>query len=171
VLAGLLKAALGEEVNLVNAPQEAATRGIIVEETTRRRPHGFPNTVEVAIVDGGREFALEGAVGQDGSPRTVSLDGISLEAPLQGTLLLSRNVDVPGVIGRIGTALGNIGVNIATFALGRRTPGGGGEALALVGLDGNVSPLVVQEIRSLPSVTDARVVLLPAAPQASAAPR
>jgi len=171
VLAGLLKAALGEEINLVNAPQEAAARGIVVEETTRRRERGFPNTIEVGVTDGGREFSLEGTVGQDGSPRIVSLDGMGLEAPLEGTLLLSRNIDVPGVIGRIGTALGSLGVNIATFALGRRTSTGGGEALALVGLDGDVSPSIVQEIRSLPSVTDARLVHLPAALQASAAPR
>ena len=171
VLAGLLKAALGEEINLVNAPQEAAARGIVVEETTRRRERGFPNTIEVGVTDGGREFSLEGTVGQDGSPRIVSLDGMGLEAPLEGTLLLSRNIDVPGVIGRIGTALGSLGVNIATFALGRRTSTGGGEALALVGLDGEVSPSIVQEIRSLPSVTDARLVHLPAALQASAAPR
>jgi len=171
VLAGLLKAALGDEVNLVNAPQEAAARGIVVEETTRRRERGFPNTIEVGVVDDGREFALEGTVGQDGAPRIVSLDGMSLEAPLEGTMLLSRNIDVPGVIGRIGTVLGTLGVNIATFALGRRSSGGGGEALALVGLDGDVSAAVVQEIRALPSVTDARLVHLPAAPQASAAPR
>ena len=171
VLVGALNSVLDEKVNLVNAAAVAAERGLAIEETTRRRPHGFPHTVEVAIADGGREFALEGTVGQDGSPRTVSLDGMSLEAPLEGTLLLSRNIDVPGVIGRIGTKLGDLGVNIATFALGRRSPGGGGEALALVGLDGNVSPLVVQEIRSLPSVTDARLVHLPAAAQASVASR
>jgi len=171
VLVGALNSVLDEKVNLVNAAAVASERGLLVEETTRRRPHGFPDTVEVAIADGGREFALEGTVGQDGSPRTVSLDGMSLEAPLEGTLLLSRNIDVPGVIGRIGTKLGDLGVNIATFALGRRSPGGGGEALALVGLDGNVSPLVVQEIRSLPSVTDARLVHLPAAAQASVASR
>ncbi len=170
VLAGLLKAALGDEVNLVNAPQEAAVRGIVVEETTRRRERGFPNTIEVGVADDGREFALEGTVGQDGAPRIVALDGMTLEAPLEGTLLLSRNIDVPGVIGRIGTALGTLGVNIATFALGRRSPSGGGEALALVGLDGDVREAVVQEIRSLPSVTDARLVHLPATPQASAAP-
>ncbi len=171
VLAGLLKTALGEEVNLVNAPTEAAARGIVVEETTRRRERGFPNTIEVGVADGGREFALEGTVGQDGAPRIVSLDGMGLEAPLEGTLLLSRNIDVPGVIGRIGTELGNLGVNIATFALGRRAPGGGGEALALVGLDGNVNPSIVQEIRALPSVTDVRLIRLAAATQATAAPR
>jgi D-3-phosphoglycerate dehydrogenase / 2-oxoglutarate reductase len=171
VLVGALKAVIDENVNLVNASAEAASRGIVVEETTRRRERGFPNTIEVAITDGGRDFALEGTVGQDGSPRIVSLDGMGLEAPLEGTMLLSRNVDVPGVIGRIGTELGTLGVNIATFALGRRAPGGGGEALALVGLDGNVDASVVQHIRALPSVTDVRLVRLPAAPQASAAPR
>ena len=169
VLVGALNAVIDENVNLVNASEEAASRGIVVEETTRRRERGFPNTIEVAITDGGRDFALEGTVGQDGSPRIVSLDGMGLEAPLEGTLLLTRNIDVPGVIGRIGTELGALGVNIATFALGRRAPGGGGEALALVGLDGNVDASVVQEILGLPSVTEARLVRLPAAPQASSA--
>jgi D-3-phosphoglycerate dehydrogenase len=171
VLIGVLNAVHDESVNLVNASAEAASRGLQVEEKTRRRERGFPNTIEVGVQDGAHEFALEGTVGQDGSPRTVSLDGMSLEAPLEGTMLLSRNVDVPGVIGRMGTELGKLGVNIGTFALGRRTAGGGGEALALVGLDGNVDASIVQHIRALPSVTDVRLVRLPAAQQATAAPR
>lgn len=169
VLVGALNSVLDEKVNLVNAAQEAAARGVVVEETTRRRERGYPNTIEVAIADGGREFSLEGTVAQDGSPRILALDGIALEAPLEGTLLLSRNIDVPGVIGRIGTALGNLGINISTFALGRRAPAGGSEALALVGLDGEVSRSVVDEILGLPSVTEARLVRLPAAPQVSSA--
>jgi D-3-phosphoglycerate dehydrogenase len=170
VLAGALNSVLDEKVNLVNAGEEAASRGITIEETTRRRERGYPNTIEVTIADGGREFSLEGTVAQDGSPRILALDGIALEAPLEGTLLLSRNIDVPGVIGRIGTALGTLGINIATFALGRRAPGGA-EALALVGLDGNVSAAVVTEVLGLPSVTEARLIRLPSTVQASAAPR
>jgi len=171
VLVGALNLVLDddEKVNLVNAAEEAASRGIVVQETTRRRERGYPNTVEVSVFNGGREFSLEGAVAQDGSPRILALDGIALESPLEGTLLLSRNIDVPGVIGRIGTALGSLGINISTFALGRRAPAGGSEALALVGLDGNVSASVVQEILGLPSVTEARLVRLPAAAQASSA--
>jgi D-3-phosphoglycerate dehydrogenase len=164
-----LNSVLDEKVNLVNASSTAAARGLLVEEKTQRRHHGFPNTIEVAIANDGREFTLEGIVGQDGVPRIVSLDGMSLEAPLEGTLLLTRNIDVPGVIGRIGTALGSLGVNIATFALGRRSPGGGGEALALVGVDGEVSAAIMQSIRGLPSVTEARVVRLPAAAPLAAA--
>ncbi len=169
VLVGALNSVLDEKVNLVNAADEAAARGVVVEETTRRRERGYPNTVEVSVSNGGREFSLEGVVAQDGSPRILALDGIALESPLEGTLLLSRNIDVPGVIGRIGTALGNLGINVSTFALGRRAPAGGAEALALVGLDGNVSASVVQEILGLPSVTEARLVRLPAAPQVSSA--
>jgi D-3-phosphoglycerate dehydrogenase / 2-oxoglutarate reductase len=169
VLVGILNSVLDEKVNLVNASEAASARGLMVEETTRRREHGFPNTVEVSVADGGKDFTLEGMLAPDGSPRILALDGISLEAPLEGTLLLTRNVDVPGVIGRIGTALGSLGINIATFALGRRAPGGGSEALALVGLDGNVNVSIEQNILALPSVTVARLVRLPAAAQAHAA--
>jgi D-3-phosphoglycerate dehydrogenase len=171
VLVGALNSVLDddEKVNLVNAAEEASSRGIVVQETTRRRERGYPNTVEVSVSNGGPEFSLEGAVAQDGSPRILALDGIALESPLEGTLLLSRNIDVPGVIGRIGTALGTLGINISTFALGRRAPAGGADALALVGLDGDVSASVVQEILGLPSVTEARLIRLPAAPQASSA--
>lgn len=169
VLVGALNSVLEEKVNLVNVADETAARGIVVQETTRPRGRGYPNMIEVSVSDGGREFSIEGTVAQDGSPRILALDGIALESPLEGTLLLSRNIDVPGVIGRIGTALGSLGINISTFALGRRAPAGGAEALALVGLDGNVSASVVQEILGLPSVTEARLVRLPAAPQASSA--
>jgi D-3-phosphoglycerate dehydrogenase len=169
VLAGALNAVLDEKVNLVNASSMAAARGLLVEEKTQRRQQGFPNTIEVGIANDGREFTLEGIVGQDGVPRIISLDGMSLEAPLEGTLLLTRNVDVPGVIGRIGTALGSLGVNIATFALGRRAPGGGGEALALVGVDGEISAATVQSIRGLPSVTEVRLVRLAGAAPVAAA--
>ena len=191
VLSGILNCVLAEKVNLVNASAAAAERGLIVEETTRRRERGFPNTVEVAVADGGRgggghdsehggsggsehgvrdthdrELSVEGTVVSDGSPRILSLDGIGLEAPLEGTLLLTRNRDVPGVIGQIGTALGNLGVNIATFALGRRSPVHGAEAVAMVRLDGAVSESVAEKIREIPSITEARLIRLPDAAKA-----
>ena len=160
VLVGVLNCVLDEKVNLVNASEAAAARGIVVEETTRRRERGFPNTLEVAAGDDGREFTVEGTVGLDAKPRILSLDGIELEAPLEGTLLLTRNRDVPGVIGQIGTALGNLGVNIATFALGRREAVLGAEAIALVRLDGAVDESIAQSIRAIPSITDARLIRL-----------
>jgi D-3-phosphoglycerate dehydrogenase / 2-oxoglutarate reductase len=161
VLIGLLNSALIEKVNLVNASAAAAARGLVIEETTRRRERGYPNTVEVLISDGHRELAAEGTVFQDGSPRILSLDGIALEATLEGTVLLTRNRDVPGVIGQIGTALGNLGVNIATFALGRREPVQGAEAVALVQVDGEMDASVLKKIKEIPSITEARLIRLP----------
>src|SRR6202047_1550612 len=126
VLAGMLNAILDEKVNVVNAPQMAAARGLTVEEETRRREHGFPNTMEVAALpekgSSGTavEFAAEGTVLHDGTPRVLQISGISVEAQLEGTLLYLRNRDEPGVIGQAGSMLGKHGVNIATFALGRR---------------------------------------------------
>jgi D-3-phosphoglycerate dehydrogenase len=185
VLSGVLNCVLSEKVNLVNASAAAAERGLVVEERSQRRERGFPNTVEVSVGNGGqndshetghagradveneksRGLTVEGTVISDGSPRILSLDGIGLEAPLEGTLLLTRNRDVPGVIGQIGTALGNLGVNIATFALGRRSPIHGAEAVAMVRLDGSVSDAILEKIRAIPSITEARLVHLPDAPK------
>ena len=161
VLIGALNAVLYEKVNLVNAASVAAARGLVLEETTRRRDRGFPNTIEVTVAEGEHELVVEGTVVQDGQPRVLAIDGIGLEAPLEGTLLFARNRDVPGVIGQIGTALGNLGVNIATFALGRREAVHGADAVALVRLDGKVDPAILQPIRAIPSITEARLIHLP----------
>ncbi|HUO34739.1 MAG TPA: phosphoglycerate dehydrogenase [Candidatus Acidoferrum sp.] len=167
VLIGLLNSGLTDKVNLVNASAAAAALGLVIEETTRRRERGYPNTVEVSVSDGTRELTAEGTVFQDGSPRILSLDGIPLEATLEGTVLLTRNRDVPGVIGQIGTALGSLGVNIATFALGRREPMQGSEAVALVQVDGDVEAGALKKIREIPSITEAKVVRLPASAKAA----
>lgn len=166
VVAGILNATLKEEekVNLINAEEVAASRGFQIEEGFRKRERGFPNTLEVSVKsDTGQSVTVEGTVVMEGVTRIISVDGIGLEAPLEGTLLLTRNRDVPGVIGQIGTALGKLGVNIATFALGRRQPVHGAEAVALVRLDGKVDPSVVQNILALPPITEARLILLPEA--------
>src|SRR6201987_3662165 len=99
--------------NAVNAPGVAAARGLTVEEETRRREHGFPNTLEVAALPnktGAPGFAAEGTVLHDGSPRVLQIDGIPLEAQLDGTVLFLRNQDQPGVIGHVGSTLGKHGV-------------------------------------------------------------
>ncbi len=172
VLAGVLNTVLDEKANLVNAAAIAAARGLAVEEHTRRREHGFPDTLEVALAPGvpgeraemaAQGFAVEATVLHGTSPRVLSIDGIELEAPLEGTLLLLRNRDVPGVIGQIGTVLGSRGVNIATFALGRREAALGAEAIALVRLDGDVPDSVVQPILGIAAITEARLVRLPRA--------
>ncbi len=165
VLAGLLNTVLSEKVNLVNAGTVAASRGLVVEEHTRRRDYGFPHTIEVAALcdpEGpcARSISIEGTVLHGTSPRILNIDGIALESPLEGTLLYLRNRDEPGVIGQIGTILGSRGVNIATFALGRREAARGAEAVSLVRLDGEVTESMVLPIRKIPAITESKLVRL-----------
>jgi len=165
VLAGLLNPVLDEKVNLVSAAAAAARRGIVVEEQMRRREHGFPDTLEVTVFSedgaGTPPVSIEGTVPYDLSPRMMGIDGIQVECELEGTILFTRNLDVPGVIGRMGMTLGTAGVNIATFALGRRAAVPGAEALALVRLDGEVADSVLEPIRAIQAVVEARLVRLP----------
>ena len=92
--------------------------------------------------------------------RVIQIDGIPLEAQLDGTILYLRNNDEPGVIGQVGSTLGNLGVNIATFALGRREAHKGAEAVSLVRLDGQVSDSILGAIRGIPAITVARLLKL-----------
>jgi D-3-phosphoglycerate dehydrogenase / 2-oxoglutarate reductase len=165
ILAGLLNTVLDEKVNLVNAGQAAASRGLVIEERTRKREQGYPDTIEVAIHESSghasRSIAAEATVLHGVSARILRVDGIELEAPLAGTLLFSRNRDVPGVIGEIGTVLGKRGMNISTFALGRRDAVVGAEAIALVRLDGEVPESILEFVRGISAITEARLVRLP----------
>jgi D-3-phosphoglycerate dehydrogenase len=163
VLAGLLNAVLDEKVNVVNAPAIAASRGLTVEEETRRREHGFQHTLEVAALPakvGEPGFSAEGTVLHDGTPRVIRIDGIPVEAQLDGTMLYLRNNDKPGVIGHVGSTLGKQGVNIATFALGRREATVGAEAVSLVRLDGTVSEEILGPIREHTAITEAKLIHL-----------
>jgi D-3-phosphoglycerate dehydrogenase len=164
VLAGVLNAVLDEKVNVVNAPAVAAARGLTVEEETRRREHGFPNTLEVSALPektgSAQGFTAEGTVLHDGSPRVLQIEGIPLEAELEGTILYLRNRDEPGVIGQIGSTLGKLGVNIATFALGRREAHRGADAVSLVRVDGEVSGSILGPIRAIPAITEAKLLHL-----------
>jgi D-3-phosphoglycerate dehydrogenase len=163
-LAGVLNAVLSERVNLVNAPARAAERGLAIEETTRPRERGIADVLEITVTpasDGKRgEISAEGTVLYGSTPRLLRLTGIGVESPLEGTLLLLRNRDVPGVVGQVGTLLGQQGVNIATFALGRREAVLGAEALAIIGLDGEVSEDLLGLLRAIPNVKETRLIRL-----------
>ncbi|MGB6198494.1 MAG: phosphoglycerate dehydrogenase [Candidatus Acidiferrales bacterium] len=165
VLAGVLNSALAEKVNLVNAEAIASARGLAVEERGGRREHGFPDTIEVsgeaATTDPATPaFSVEGTALADTPPRLLRVDGMALEAPLEGTLLLLRNRDVPGAIGKIGTLIGTQNLNIATYALGRREAVPGAEAISVVRLDGDVSDSVASTMRELEAITEARLIRL-----------
>jgi len=163
VLAGVLNSVLEEKVNVVNAPAVAASRGLRVEEETRKREHGFANTVEVAVLpgmSGDSGSVVEGTVLVDGSARVLQINGISVEAQLAGTILYLTNRDEPGVVGNVGSTLGKLGVNIATFALGRREAHRGSDAVALVRLDGEVGESVAEAMRGIKAITSAKLLRL-----------
>jgi D-3-phosphoglycerate dehydrogenase len=165
-LAGALNAVLDQRVNLVSAPARAAERGLVIEETTRPRQRGIADLVEITATPAGGSpgatFSAQGTVLYGTTPRVLGLNGIAVESSLEGTLLMLSNRDVPGVIGEIGTLLGREGLNIATFALGRREAVLGADALALIGLDGAVSTTILDLLHAIPNVIRARIVRLPA---------
>jgi D-3-phosphoglycerate dehydrogenase len=158
VLKGILKKALSDQVNVVNAGALAQARGIEVQEIRSARRAAFSHSLGLALrTETGSASALA-MVGPNGNLRLLGIHGLDIEAPLEGIHIYSRNQDVPGVIGRIGTILGDHKINIANFALGRDIQGG--EAVGLVQVDGPVAEEVLTEIRSIPAIRVARVVEL-----------
>ena len=158
VLAGMFKPILSSGVTLVNARSVAAERGIEVVESrsTRRRDYNSLIAVKLETADGARH--IEGAVSERGTPRLVFLDGIVVEAPLEGTMIVTCNTDQPGVIGQVGTILGRHGVNIATFALGRDGDRAVAAAIVDEPEDKPVPEAVVGELRKVPAIREARIV-------------
>ena len=111
---------LSSSVTVVNARAIAAERGIEVVESRSSRTRSFTNMLSVKLQTTGGECWVEGTVFEGDSPRLTQLDGVDVEVPLvDGTLLVIRNDDQPGVIGEVGTILGRHGINIGSFALGR----------------------------------------------------
>ncbi len=169
-IAGLLHGASGfEGVNRINAATAAAERGIRLEENKREYvPGGTGATLRLIAHTAASESAVTGTVLHGSSARLVRYDGIDIEAELAGTLLVLRNNDVPGVIGQIGTVLGEAGLNIANFALGRRraeSVESPSRAVAFVQLDATEATEAVlhgalERLRAIEAISSARVVKL-----------
>ena len=150
-----------EQVNRINAASVAEERGIRLHEEKKEEMQGGAGSVlKLALHTSETTIAASGAVLHGASPRLLNLDGIDIEAPLQGTLLAIRNKDVPGVIGRIGTILGEAQINIANFALGRSNGGTSATALAVLQIDGELTDSVMKELRGVPAITGVRQVTL-----------
>jgi D-3-phosphoglycerate dehydrogenase / 2-oxoglutarate reductase len=152
-----------EQVNRINAASVAAERGIRLHEEKNEAPLGGAGSVlHLTLHAGDTSISASGAILHGDSPRLLHLDGIDIEAPLQGTLLTIRNQDVPGVIGRIGTILGNHQINIANFALGRSNgkEAAPATALSVLQIDGEVTDAVLKELRGAPAITGVRQVTL-----------
>ena len=151
VLAGLM-GSYSDSVNMVNAPFLAKERGLDVREVRHEREGDYHTLVSVTVGTPHGEQRVAGTLFGNKAPRLVEMFGVGVEAELTGAMLYIVNTDEPGFIGRLGTALGEAGINIATFNLGRRAAGG--EAVALVAVDGEVPSGVIDELKALPGVRE-----------------
>jgi D-3-phosphoglycerate dehydrogenase / 2-oxoglutarate reductase len=160
--AGVLRPMLSDsEVTIVNARTVARGRGIDVIESRSERARHLTSLIGLKLKTSDGERWVEGTVFEPNSPRLVSIGGVSVEAPLVGTMLLIANDDQPGVIGEVGTILGRHRVNIASFALGRRDSG----AIGIVNVDvddddAKALDAAVQAIRAVPAVREAWIIRL-----------
>jgi len=156
VLAGLFKPMLSTGVSVVNARSVAAEHGIEIIESRSTRPRNYTSLISIKIRTVRGERWVEGAVFESSGPRLVTLDGIAVEAPLDGTMFVISNRDQPGVIGRVGTILGKHGVNIANFALGRDE--GHAVGVVIVDEDKPIPEVVVTALRDVEEMQDVRLV-------------
>ncbi len=153
-LAGLLRPMLGEDVNVVSAPVVAKERGIVVEEATREMPEDYESLITVTVTTERGSRHVSGTVFADGRPRIVNIKGIRMDAEFGPSMIYITNLDKPGFIGKFSSTLGEAGINIATFHVGREAPGA--NAIALIEIDGNLPEAVLAKVRALPQVQQAK---------------
>jgi D-3-phosphoglycerate dehydrogenase len=152
-LAGLLRPMLGT-VNVVSSAVIAKERGMIVEETTREAMGDYESLIKITVVTERQERTVAGTVYADGRPRIVNIKGIRIDAEFGPSMIHITNLDKPGFIGKFSSTLGDAGINIATFHVGREAAGG--NAIALIEIDGQLPPDVLEKVRKLPQVQQAK---------------
>lgn len=158
LLKGVLESTSDVPVNYVNAPALADRAGLTTTQTTALEGLDYPNLVSCRAVWEGGSRLIGGVLFGGSEPRIVQVDEYRLEVRPEGVILILQNMDVPGVIGQVGTLLGSHGVNIGEWRLGRVTPGG--EALSFITLDNEPADSTIKELTSIKAVTQVRVVKL-----------
>src|SRR6266478_5395229 len=158
---GILNQTLDEKANLVNAASLAEERGLKVHEAHKAKAStgGAGSVLSIYLKSSKEEHMVKGAVLRGTLPRLLHIDEIDVEAPLERDLIYLRNRDVPGVIGKVGTILGEAEINIADFSLGRRTSGASAEpreAISVVHVDGPVPDDVLKKLEEIPAVRQAK---------------
>ena len=157
VLKGFLQVAGGSEVNEVNAPAFAETLGLKVSESRLSVPGDYTDMLEISAMGEGKSVSVGGAF-FGATPRIVSINSRPVEARPQGVVLVLENTDRPGMVGRIGTLLGEHGVNIATMSLSRNQAGG--TALTVLNLDTAPNEQLLRDIRASEDIHSAQVIQL-----------
>ena len=158
LLKGMLAPILSEDVNYVNAPRLAVERGIQVAQTRHPAAEDYSNVILCRIISSKETRLIGGALFLHKQARIVLLDDYRIDASPYGPALILSNRDIPGVIGRVGTLLGERGINIAEWQMGRNEPGG--MAISFINIDSPASDHVLQELRALSPILDVRQVVL-----------
>jgi D-3-phosphoglycerate dehydrogenase len=158
ILKGLLTPFVGETVNYVNAPVMAKERGIRITESTSATHEDFANLIAITVRSKMEQNTIAGTLFGRKELRIVKLNDFLIEAIPEGYILLINNYDKPGVIGSIGTNLGNQNINIATMQFGRDRMGG--NAISLLHLDAPLPPGMLGEILRMPNIISVRQIVL-----------
>ncbi|HWA48018.1 MAG TPA: phosphoglycerate dehydrogenase [Dongiaceae bacterium] len=156
ILQGVLRASL-DTVNMVNAPIIAKERDIEVSEVKHEREGDYHTLVRLTVATEKFTRDIAGTLFAEKRPRLVQIKGINVDAELGPHMLYVTNEDKPGMIGNLGTVLGENRINIATFALGRSAPGQ--DAIALIEIDGAIPAEVLDKVRRLPNVRQAKALV------------
>ena len=155
VLSGFLKPSM-EGVNIVSAPARAKERGIAIAETKREKSKDFLTLIRVTVTGKSGTHSVAGSIFSGEQPRLVAVDNVPVEAELNGEMLFIKNLDKPGLVGAVGTLLGNANVNIADFNLGRIP--GKSKAIALISVDTPVDGKIVEAIDALEQVETVKIL-------------
>jgi len=144
-VAGIMKS-VNPEVNMVSAPVVAKERGVKISTTKQDKSGAFEGYIKITVVTDKRERSIGGTVFSDGKPRFIQIKGINIDAEIGQHMVYTTNEDVPGIIGTLGHTMGENGVNIANFTLGRSDAGG--EAIALLYVDAPVPEAAIKALHA-----------------------
>ncbi|MEM2943577.1 MAG: phosphoglycerate dehydrogenase [Methanomassiliicoccales archaeon] len=158
VLIGVLSNITGENTNIINAQVIAREKGIQIIESKVEESTSHTNMINVKIHSDGVKREVRGTASPNGESRLLGIDVFDLDMPLEGDLIMTTHSDVPGVIGKVGTILGNRGINIARMGVGRESKGG--RAIMLIMVDEPVPSDALNEIRKLGEFLEVRFVAL-----------
>ena len=155
---GMLQPFMGETVNYINASCLAKERGIAIEETKTERVENFANLISVRTKTEKEELTICGTIFAKGDPRIVRINKYRIEAHPAGYMLIIKNRDLPGIVGEIGTILGENKINIAGMTFGRERPGG--QAISVLNVDSPIPKEVLKKIRNAKNIFDAKLIKL-----------
>ena len=162
---GLLERALDEQVNIINSEVLLRERGIELVEQCRSDMGAFSSSITAEVVTERKSYVAGGTLFGNDMPRIIRLGDYRLEAYLDGTLLIFTHVDVPGIIGSVGTIFAAHDVNIAQMAVGRTTDEPGGQAIGVLNLDGRPPQSAIEAVLAHSDITSAVVIEMPSAGQ------